>query len=172
MANSKDELLRDIISIVYYISLLFPPACLIDTFKKMMYILGTKALAPETPVYNIDNNCIGLNLLIFSVSGVVYLIICILIDYRVFNAIFDRLFNKKVKFPTRSIIDDDIQAENDKVNRMTESEIANSNLVVKNLSKFYGNFLAVNQLCLAIEPAECFGLLGINGAGKQLILIR
>lgn len=172
MANPKDELLRDTLSLVYYISLLFPPANLIDTFKKMMYILSALALAPATPVYNIDNDGIGLNLVMFAVSGVVYLTICILIDYRVLKSIFDRLFNKKVKFPTRSIIDDDIQAENDKVNLMTESEIANSNLVVKNLSKFYGNFLAVNQLCLAIEPAECFGLLGINGAGKQLLLIQ
>ena len=34
------------------------------------------------------------------------------------------------------------------------------------LSKYYGGFLAVNNLCLAIKQGECFGLLGVNGAGK------
>ena len=39
-------------------------------------------------------------------------------------------------------------------------------LVLYGLSKYYGGFLAVNNLCLAIKQGECFGLLGVNGAGK------
>lgn len=37
---------------------------------------------------------------------------------------------------------------------------------MRNVTRFYGNFLAVNKLSTAINPSECFGLLGINGAGK------
>jgi ABC-type multidrug transport system ATPase subunit len=38
------------------------------------------------------------------------------------------------------------------------------------LTKIYPNGkVAVNQLSLGIAPGECFGLLGINGAGYVLL---
>ena len=39
-------------------------------------------------------------------------------------------------------------------------------LTVENLSKNYGNILAVDNLSFEIEEGICFGLLGPNGAGK------
>ena len=39
-------------------------------------------------------------------------------------------------------------------------------LTVSNLRKQYGDFLAVNNVCLSVSKGECFGLLGPNGAGK------
>lgn len=36
----------------------------------------------------------------------------------------------------------------------------------RDVTKYYGNFLAVNKLCLGVKKGECFGLLGVNGAGK------
>jgi ABC-2 type transport system ATP-binding protein len=39
-------------------------------------------------------------------------------------------------------------------------------ITTKNLSKSYGNNLAVSQLSLSIPAGEVFGLLGPNGAGK------
>jgi ABC-2 type transport system ATP-binding protein len=35
-----------------------------------------------------------------------------------------------------------------------------------NLSKFYGNVRAVNQVSLRVRPGEIYGFLGLNGAGK------
>ena len=32
--------------------------------------------------------------------------------------------------------------------------------------KEFGSFAAVNELSLAVKEGECFGLLGVNGAGK------
>lgn len=37
---------------------------------------------------------------------------------------------------------------------------------VKNLTKRYGTFSAVNDVSLSVEPGEIFGFLGVNGAGK------
>ena len=36
------------------------------------------------------------------------------------------------------------------------------------MCKYYrkGRLMAVNQLCLGVQQGECFGLLGVNGAGK------
>lgn len=39
-------------------------------------------------------------------------------------------------------------------------------LKVDNVTKYYGDFLAVDHLSFEVKPGEIFGLLGINGAGK------
>ena len=36
----------------------------------------------------------------------------------------------------------------------------------REMTKYYGSFLAVSKLCLGVRRGECFGLLGVNGAGK------
>lgn len=39
-------------------------------------------------------------------------------------------------------------------------------LKVENVSKYYDDFLAVDNLSFEVKPGEIFGLLGVNGAGK------
>jgi len=39
-------------------------------------------------------------------------------------------------------------------------------LIFRDLTKYYGKFLAVDKICLGVQAGECFGLLGVNGAGK------
>lgn len=39
-------------------------------------------------------------------------------------------------------------------------------LKVDNVTKFYGDFKAVDKLSFEVKPGEIFGLLGVNGAGK------
>lgn len=39
-------------------------------------------------------------------------------------------------------------------------------LKVDNITKYYGDFPAVNGLSFEVKPGEIFGLLGVNGAGK------
>ena len=39
-------------------------------------------------------------------------------------------------------------------------------VILQGVTKCYGSFRAVDHLHLGIKTAECFGLLGVNGAGK------
>lgn len=39
-------------------------------------------------------------------------------------------------------------------------------LKVEHVTKYYGNFKAVDDLSFTVKPGEIFGLLGVNGAGK------
>ena len=39
-------------------------------------------------------------------------------------------------------------------------------LKVEGVTKYYGDFLAVDNISFTVKPGEIFGLLGVNGAGK------
>ena len=39
-------------------------------------------------------------------------------------------------------------------------------LKVENVTKYYGDFKAVDNLSFDVDSGEIFGLLGVNGAGK------
>src|SRR5690606_19083405 len=43
-------------------------------------------------------------------------------------------------------------------------------LEVNNVSKFYGDYKALNNVSLSIDKGSIFGLLGPNGAGKTTLI--
>ena len=40
----------------------------------------------------------------------------------------------------------------------------------RNISKYYGNYCALNDVSIVVEPGSIFGLLGPNGAGKTSLI--
>ncbi len=46
----------------------------------------------------------------------------------------------------------------------------NSIVAVKNLTKAFNNFIALNNITFNIKSGDCFGLIGPNGAGKSTLL--
>jgi ATP-binding cassette, subfamily A (ABC1), member 3 len=61
--------------------------------------------------------------------------------------------------------DEDVITEQ---NRVLAGQANNDLIVVSELTKKYDNGkIAVNNMSLGIPPGECFGLLGINGAGES-----
>ncbi|XP_077512116.1 uncharacterized protein LOC144123086, partial [Amblyomma americanum] len=71
------------------------------------------------------------------------------------------------------VLDEDVRAEKDLAKRFAERGAAAElegegyTLVVCDLHKSFGEVKAVRGISLVLRRAECFGLLGVNGAGKS-----
>ncbi|XP_037509948.2 phospholipid-transporting ATPase ABCA3-like [Rhipicephalus sanguineus] len=74
---------------------------------------------------------------------------------------------------TEDAMDEDVKAEKELVENLAktsaspELERRGYTLVAHDLCKWFGSFEAVKGLSVAIRRGECFGLLGVNGAGKS-----
>ncbi|CAC5380658.1 ABCA3 [Mytilus coruscus] len=63
--------------------------------------------------------------------------------------------------------DTDVATERARLANAPLNELFNTDsLIMKELTKFYDNNLAVDHTAVGIPEGECFGLLGVNGAGK------
>ncbi|XP_063703816.1 phospholipid-transporting ATPase ABCA3-like [Culicoides brevitarsis] len=108
----------------------------------------------------------GKHLVKMMTSGVISWIIIILIEVlrrKNFN------FFTKNHLQSNEIdqnIDCDVLEEKRLVKRLKEKELSQYNLVIKDLKKTYGSYVAVKDMCVAVNNDDCFGLLGLNGAGK------
>ncbi|XP_053680207.1 phospholipid-transporting ATPase ABCA3-like [Anopheles nili] len=120
----------------------------------------------NTEIFTFERTGISRNLIYLFVLGLVSFILLMCIEYRVIDRVFRRK-SKQAAPPSESDdIDSDVRSEKLRVRGFTEGEIVANNLVLRDVTKYYKKFLAVNQLSLAVEHSQCFGLLGVNGAGK------
>uniref|UniRef100_A0A182WCA7 ABC transporter domain-containing protein n=1 Tax=Anopheles minimus TaxID=112268 RepID=A0A182WCA7_9DIPT len=109
---------------------------------------------------------INRNLLFFTGIGLVSFAIILLVDYRLMKKIFSRKANNTEMANDQGETDSDVLEEKRAIAACSDGELASYNLVLKELSKSYGKFVAVSKLSVGVRHSECFGLLGINGAGK------
>ncbi|CAH4032669.1 unnamed protein product [Pieris brassicae] len=108
---------------------------------------------------------IGRYLFMMTLVGVIAFSVLLIKEYEVINKIFYSETPYR-PLPIRSDEDSDVAAERHTVQQLTKPELAQHSLICKDLTKYYKEFLAVNRLTFAVRKGECFGLLGINGAGK------
>ena len=68
---------------------------------------------------------------------------------------------------TTTDLDEDVLEEKQRIQSLMKQPQQKSDvLLVNDLFKQFGNFTAVSGLNFGVKPGECFGLLGVNGAGK------
>ncbi|KAG8188878.1 hypothetical protein JTE90_018283 [Oedothorax gibbosus] len=120
---------------------------------------------------------IGKQLVFFVIQSVIYTCLLIMCEKNLFRYILYKIRGQKVNpsdtlpfttsHQTEIIEDEDVRLERVKMQNIELPRLFQSNhLVIKDVSKKYGSFLAVDRLSFGVRRGECFGLLGLNGAGK------
>ncbi|XP_040176029.1 ATP-binding cassette sub-family A member 3-like [Anopheles arabiensis] len=149
--------------------------------KKFCDLLGAQCVVDD--LCSVDARCCDLEVFSFGNVGIIRnLLFCVLIGTVSFSLLFmleygvlQRLFRRKPKGSASpagpqgtvgSEQDSDVLEEKRRIANLSRTDIDGHNLLLRDVTKYYGNFQAVNNLSIGINHSECFGLLGINGAGK------
>src|SRR3989442_1303944 len=141
------------------------------SFAVLPHVLIIYMLGPR-PVVTWKHPGIGRHLFFLFLIGVFSFIVIFLIESKIIEKIRYRNESKKhagkeEETDPTALEDDDVATENTRIRTTDLPELFKTeNMVLKDLTKYYGGFLAVDRLCLGVKHGECFGLLGVNGAGK------
>ncbi|XP_075787467.1 phospholipid-transporting ATPase ABCA1 [Pelodiscus sinensis] len=161
--NNKLNNINDILKSVF---LIFPHFCLgrglIDMVKNQAMADALERFGENRFVSPLSWDLVGRNLFAMAVEGVVFFLITVLIQYR----FFIKPRPVSAKLPPVNDEDEDVTRERQRIiSGGGQSDI----LEIKELTKIYRmkRKPAVDRICVGIPPGECFGLLGVNGAGKS-----
>uniref|UniRef100_A0A673C7T2 Zgc:172302 n=1 Tax=Sphaeramia orbicularis TaxID=375764 RepID=A0A673C7T2_9TELE len=161
-----DEHLNEVNRILKKVFLIFPHFCLgrglIDMAKNQAMVDAFQRLGTnERTMDPLQWDFVGKNLFAMAAEGVIFFIFTILLQYKFF--IHFRPW--WTEMPPLGPEDEDVSRERE---RVKSGKAQNDILTMMDLSKVYkaGRKPAVDRLCLGIPRGECFGLLGVNGAGK------
>ncbi len=165
-------------SVIRFIFMLIPPYAFGDGLHSLALIqLWSLTENEGGELYKAsDMNITGYNLVFLAWEGVVFFGIAVLYEYISSIPSLASLIDSWImylsgnKIPVVNIVrDEDVIAEETRVK--SEEVRQNSSILVDGLKKIYpGGKYAVKGVSLAIPNGECFGLLGINGAGKSSTL--
>ncbi|KYO42635.1 ATP-binding cassette sub-family A member 1 isoform A [Alligator mississippiensis] len=160
-----DKKLNDINRVLKKVFLVFPHFCLgrglIDMVKNQAMADAFERFGDKRFVSPLCWDLAGKNMFAMALQGIVFFLVTLLVQHRFFLTL--RPF--AVKLPALGEEDEDVAREREKVlSGARQGDV----LVLENLTKVYRRrkVPAVDRLCLGIPPGECFGLLGVNGAGK------
>uniref|UniRef100_A0A8C5D6G3 P-type phospholipid transporter n=1 Tax=Gouania willdenowi TaxID=441366 RepID=A0A8C5D6G3_GOUWI len=162
-----DEHLNNVNRILKKVFLIFPHFCLgrglIDMAKNQAMADAFQRLGTKQTLHPLQWDFVGKNLFAMAAEGLFFFIFTILLQYKFF--IRFRPWWVEPEILPLGPEDEDVARERERVKSgKAETDI----LTMKDLSKVYkaGRKPAVDRLCLGIPRGECFGLLGVNGAGK------
>lgn len=148
--------------------------------NKVKYRINDSHLKPKSfpcfPVLDINNNYysweapgIGRNIVYSFFVGIFLFGMLLINEYQLFSKLvyfIDQKFSPKHPVDVEHE-DSDVAEEKRTIRESSEENLYRTyTLAIRDVTKYYKKFLAVNGICLGVKKYECFGLLGINGAGK------
>ena len=124
--------------------------------------------------FGIESPGIGRLVILLLCQAIIFWGLILLIELNVIRTIIELLIDLKdhilrafgrnrPKAHETEIFDPDVMLEKE---RIEKTALQTDTLIVRNLTKYYGDFLAVDHIYFGVKRGECFGLLGVNGAGK------
>ncbi|ODN00384.1 ATP-binding cassette sub-family A member 2 [Orchesella cincta] len=166
-----DEELMEVGKVLKKVFLIFPHYCLgrgcielvrldVENTALNVLSLGTKK---ETNRFAWE--FLGEKLFWLGIHGIVYFLFNLCCEYRHIPMLMCKLLPSKQMIP----VDDediDVTKERERVEKLSND--SRLKLQAVNLTKYYKGkkHPAVNGITMGIGKGECFGLLGVNGAGK------
>ncbi|KAK7816239.1 hypothetical protein U0070_022178 [Myodes glareolus] len=157
------------------IFLIFPQFCfgygLIELSQQQAVLDFLKAYGVEYPSETFEMDKLGAMFVALVSQGTMFFLLRLLINEWLIKKL--RLFFRKfVSSPIMETVDEDedVQAERLRVESgAAEFDLVQLHRLTKTYQLIHKKIIAVNNISLGIPAGECFGLLGVNGAGKTTI---
>lgn len=125
----------------------FPPLC------SQQFICQIYPICCQLNYFDWDNG-VGRNISYMITTGIALFGVLLLWEFRVFESVFYKgknIVSTKIPISEDGYLDSDVQEEKNRINAMGPVKIQSTNLVMQNMTKFYGSFVAVNQLSIGVE---------------------
>ncbi|XP_006867848.1 PREDICTED: ATP-binding cassette sub-family A member 12 [Chrysochloris asiatica] len=157
------------------IFLIFPQFCfgygLIELSQQQSVLDFLKAYGVEYPSETFEMNKLGAMFVALVCQGTMFFFLRLLINEGLIKK-FRLFFRKFSSSPIVETIDEDedVRAERLRVeNGTAECDLVQLHRLTKTYQLIHKKIIAVNNISIGIPAGECFGLLGVNGAGKTTI---
>ncbi|XP_048642550.1 ATP-binding cassette sub-family A member 13 [Marmota marmota marmota] len=166
---SKAQNLQNIYDVLKWVFTIFPQFCLGQglielCYNQIKYDL-THNFGIDSYVSPFEMDFLGWIFVILASQGTILLLLRILLHWDLLQ--WSR-GHSSLQGTVKSSKDIDVEKEE---MRVLEGRTSGDILVLNSLSKSYRSFfkktMAVQDISLGISRGECFGLLGVNGAGKS-----
>uniref|UniRef100_A0A8C6RXP1 ATP-binding cassette, sub-family A member 12 n=1 Tax=Nannospalax galili TaxID=1026970 RepID=A0A8C6RXP1_NANGA len=157
------------------IFLIFPQFCfgygLIELSQQQAVLDFLKAYGVEYPSETFEMNKLGAMFVALVSQGTMFFLLRLLINEWLIKK-FRLFFRKCMSSPVMETADEDedVRAERLRVESgAAEFDLVQLHHLTKTYQLIHKKIIAVNNISLGIPAGECFGLLGVNGAGKTTI---
>lgn len=87
-------------------------------------------------------------------TGIVAYFVLLAIEYGAIKLIKSFIFSfipRTYSTEMAELVDSDVRAEKERIDQMDLNDLKSETMVMQNVSKFYGNFCAVNQISLSLK---------------------
>ncbi|KAF6301418.1 ATP binding cassette subfamily A member 13 [Rhinolophus ferrumequinum] len=166
---SSAQNLQDIYDVLKWVFTIFPQFCLGQglielCYNQIQYDL-THSFGIDSYVSPFEMSFLGWIFVQLALQGSVLLLLRVLLHWDLVRSCRG---HSAIQGTVTSCKDTDVEKEQ---MRVLKGRTSGDILVLYNLSKSYRNFFkrttAVQDISVGIKRGECFGLLGVNGAGKS-----